>query len=145
MRVAPHRGSTGSETGISDFSARVVRRRWLVVPAYLAGAGLVDLSSSAGALGREIFPTVDAGQFQLRLRAAAGTRIEETEQLANKTLDVDQPRGRPGERRRSPSATSACMRRSYPINAIYQWTGGPEEAVLRVQLKPEGAASSRGS
>jgi multidrug efflux pump subunit AcrB len=25
---------------------------------------------------------------------------------------------------------------SYPINAIYQWTGGPEEAVLRVALKP---------
>ena len=27
---------------------------------------------------------------------------------------------------------------SYPINAIYQWTGGPEEAILRVALK-EGA------
>src|SRR5205823_4775234 len=25
---------------------------------------------------------------------------------------------------------------TYPINAIYQWTGGPEEAVLRVALKP---------
>ena len=27
---------------------------------------------------------------------------------------------------------------SYPINAIYQWTGGPEEAILRVAMK-EGA------
>ena len=26
---------------------------------------------------------------------------------------------------------------SYPINAIYQWTGGPEEALLRVALREE--------
>ena len=39
-------------------------------------------------LGREIFPIVDAGQFQLRLRAPAGTRIEQTEAVAKKTLDV---------------------------------------------------------
>ncbi len=24
---------------------------------------------------------------------------------------------------------------SYPINAIFQWTGGPEEVVLRIALK----------
>lgn len=31
-------------------------------------------------LGRDFFPTVDAGQFRLHVRAPAGTRIEETEQ-----------------------------------------------------------------
>ena len=31
-------------------------------------------------LGLEIFPKVDAGRFQLRMRAPDGTRIEETEQ-----------------------------------------------------------------
>src|SRR6185369_17012995 len=31
-------------------------------------------------LGRDFFPSVDAGQFRLHVRAPAGTRIEETEQ-----------------------------------------------------------------
>ena len=33
---------------------------------------------------------------------------------------------------------------SYPINAIYQWTGGPEEAVLRVALKAGGEVDIEG-
>lgn len=69
------------------FSARVVRRRWLVVPGYLVIAALI-IVLFGGTLGRAIFPTVDAGQFTVRLRAQAGTRIEETEKLANKTLDI---------------------------------------------------------
>ncbi len=32
-------------------------------------------------IGRDFFPTVDAGQFRLHVRAPAGTRIEETEQV----------------------------------------------------------------
>src|SRR5262249_26971824 len=31
-------------------------------------------------LGQDFFPTVDAGQFRLHVRAPAGTRLEETEQ-----------------------------------------------------------------
>ena len=63
-----------------NFSSRVVRRRWLVVPGYLAIAALI-IVLFGGTLGRAIFPTVDAGQFTVRLRAQAGTRIEETERL----------------------------------------------------------------
>ena len=48
--------------------------RWILVPAYLAAAVAV-VWLVGGQLGREIFPTVDAGQFQLRLRAATGTRL----------------------------------------------------------------------
>ena len=32
---------------------------------------------------------------------------------------------------------------SYPINAIYQWTGGPEEVMLRVALKNGGGCRRR--
>ena len=39
-------------------------------------------------LGTEIFPTVESGQLALRLRAPAGTRVENTEQLALKVLDL---------------------------------------------------------
>ena len=39
-------------------------------------------------LGVELFPSVDAGQLQLRLRAPTGTRIERTELLALRVLDL---------------------------------------------------------
>ena len=35
-------------------------------------------------IGADFFPTVDAGQFRLHVRAPAGTRLEETEQLFGK-------------------------------------------------------------
>jgi multidrug efflux pump subunit AcrB len=48
-----------------------------------------------GRLGREIFPTVDTGQFQLGLRAPDDTRIEHTEEIAVQALDLIQsPRSR---------------------------------------------------
>jgi len=48
----------------------------------VAGAGFVVLSLMlAPAVGEDFFPQVDGGQFQLHLRAPAGTRLEETERL----------------------------------------------------------------
>src|SRR5271157_484224 len=41
-------------------------------------------------LGLEIFPRVDAGRFQIRMRALTGTRIEETEKLALRVLGTIQ-------------------------------------------------------
>ena len=117
-----------------EFSARVVGRRWVVVPAYLAVASLF-IVFVGGALGRAIFPAVDAGQFALRMRAPAGTRIEETEKLANKTLDIIRREAGP----QNVSITLGFVgvqNAAYPINTIYLWTSGPEEAVLQVQLDP---------
>jgi multidrug efflux pump subunit AcrB len=39
-------------------------------------------------LGEDFFPTVDAGQFKLHVRAETGTRIEETAKLCNDVEDV---------------------------------------------------------
>ena len=102
------------------------------------------LTLSAATLGREIFPVVDAGQFELRLRAPAGTRIEKTEQLAQQTLDVISTRSR----RRDNVADLASgyvgvQPGAYPVNTIHLWTSGPEEAVLQVQLKPGASRASR--
>lgn len=36
-------------------------------------------------IGRDFFPSVDAGQFRLHLRAPAGSRLEETERIAART------------------------------------------------------------
>ncbi|WP_165074390.1 efflux RND transporter permease subunit [Paludisphaera rhizosphaerae] len=112
--------------------AGVVMLRWLIVPAYLALAGLVVFGVGRR-LGMEIFPQVDAGRFQLRIKAPAGTRIEKTETIAKAALAaVDDEVGSGGVE--ISVGYVGVIPSSYPINAIYQWTAGPEEALLRVAL-----------
>jgi multidrug efflux pump subunit AcrB len=111
-----------------------VRLRWLIVPIYLAGA-LAVIVLLGQSLGLEIFPKVDAGRFQLRLRAPDGTRYEETERLAIAALDrIARDVGR--DNVAISIGYVGLIPSSYPINAIYQWTGGPEEAILRVAMRP---------
>src|SRR5881296_1805543 len=58
-------------------TALVRRGRVFGVFAVVAVSGLALLPF----VGRDFFPTVDTGQFRLHVRAPAGTRIEETEQV----------------------------------------------------------------
>jgi CzcA family heavy metal efflux pump len=60
------------------------RRAFLV--AFLA-ACLASLAFFIPWLGRDFFPSVDAGQFKLHLRARTGTRIEETARLCGLVED----------------------------------------------------------
>ena len=122
--------------------SRVVRWRWIVVPAYLALAGGVIVGMGRD-LGLEIFPKVDAGRFQLRMRAPTGTRIEETEKLALTALDTIRKEVGPDNVEISVGYVG-LIPSSYPINAIFQWTGGPEEVVLRVALKGETTVAVEG-
>ena len=112
---------------------RIVRWRWAIVPAYLvATVAIVVLGGMT--LGLEIFPKVDAGRFQLRLRAPDGTRIEKTEQLTIAALrTIEQEVGR--DTVETSIGYVGLIGSSYPINTIFQWTGGPEEAILRVAIK----------
>ena len=135
---ASHEKDSGRERGgLSAAYTALVRSlmplRWVGVPIYLAAA--VGLVWFAGAqLGREIFPTVDTGQFQLRLRAPTGTRIEVTEQLAIEALNAIKNKVRPDNVAISLGYVG-LIPSSYPINTVYLWMSGPEEAVLRVALK----------
>jgi multidrug efflux pump subunit AcrB len=106
---------------------------WAVLGAYLVvAAGIILLAGRQ--IGTEIFPRVDAGQFQLRLRAPAGSRIDVTERVALGALETI---------KREVGTNNVAISiglvgvhgASYPINFIYQWNSGPEEAVLQVQLK----------
>jgi multidrug efflux pump subunit AcrB len=116
-----------------------VRFRWPVVAIYTAAAGLF-LLFSLPRIGTEIFPTIDSGQFQLRLRAPTGTRIERTEVISLKALDVIRNVVGP-ENVAITTGFIGVQPASYPINTIYLWTSGPQEAVLLVALKPSAAMS----
>src|SRR5271165_2793550 len=65
----------------------VLRFRWALVIGYLAFAlGLVWVLLPR--MGTEIFPDANAPLFRIRLRAPTGTRLEETERLVMRALDV---------------------------------------------------------
>ncbi|HEY2019470.1 MAG TPA: efflux RND transporter permease subunit, partial [Bryobacteraceae bacterium] len=112
----------------------LLRFRWLVVGAYAVGAGLL-LFLMVPRLSLEIFPTTDSGEFQLRLRAPTGTRIERTELIVLKTLDLIKREAGP-ENVRISTDFVGVQPASYPINTIYLFTSGPQEAVLKVALQP---------
>ncbi len=77
------------------------------------------------------------------MRAPTGTRIEETEKLALQTLETI--RNEVGADHVEISVGYVgLIPSSYPINAIFQWTGGPEEVVLRVALKRERTVALEG-
>lgn len=117
-----------------DIVQQLLKRRRALVVVYLVVATLI-IFLLGPQLGREIFPHIPEDQFQLRLRAPAGTRIEVTEQIALKILDEIKRLAGP-ENVELTLGYVGTYAPSYPINLIYLWTSGPQEAVLRVQLKP---------
>jgi len=113
---------------------RVVRARWLVVGAYLAAAAIMIVFIGRQ-LGTEIFPKVDAGQLQVRLRAPTGTHVDGTEAIALQALDII--KNEVGTNNVEITLGFIGVHpSSYPINLIYLWNGGSEEGVIQVQLKP---------
>ena len=113
---------------------RVLAFRGIVVPVYLLlTLGFVALVLPR--LGTEIFPAVDTGQFQIRMRAPTGTRIERTEVLELRALDVIN-RVVGADKVLISTAFIGVQPASYPINTIYLFTSGPQEAVMKIALKP---------
>lgn len=139
LQVPPH--ATNEEQGVfarvqaayARLVQGLVRLRWpIALIALLVTGGIVW--QIGGRLGTEIFPAVDTGQFQLRLRAPAGTRIERTEAIATNVLAAI--RAEVGAANVEITLGFVGVQPpSFPVNTIHLWTGGPEEAVLQVQLK----------
>lgn len=115
----------------------LVLMRFILIPAYVA-ATLFAVSLFVPRLGQEIFPHVDAGQLQLRFRAPAGTKLETTEQIAQRVLKIIGEEGPVG----ISMGLVGVHASNYPVNLIHQWNSGPEEAVLQIQFKDDGSRNS---
>jgi len=112
----------------------ILHFRWPLAGVYLVVSGaLIYLLFPR--LGTEIFPAVEARQLQLRLRAPTGTRIERTEVIALKAMDVIKQSVGP-DNVQITTGFIGVQPPSYPINTIFLFTSGQQEAVLRVALKP---------
>jgi multidrug efflux pump subunit AcrB len=125
------------QDGYASLLRGILQARWFLVGAYLAVPALLVgwWWIEHPGLGMEIFPRVDSGQFQLRLRAPNGTALEETEALARDVLQEISREAGGGENLDISVTLVGTTSYNYPINAIYLWTSGPQEAVIRVALK----------
>ena len=113
---------------------RVLILRVPIVVGYLAASFAVILLIGSR-LGMEIFPLTEANQFRLRLRAPDGTYFGKTEQIALEALKIVK-RKVGNQNVETTLGYVGMIPSSYPINAVYQWSRGPEEAILWVSLKP---------
>ncbi|MFB3825695.1 MAG: efflux RND transporter permease subunit [Bryobacteraceae bacterium] len=134
MRQAHGESRAGFRARYAGALRRLMRVRWPLAAVYTAAAAGF-LYFIAPRLATEIFPSVDTGQFQVRLRAPTGTRIERTELVALKALDEIRAEAGP-ENVAISTGFIGVQPASYPINTIYLFTSGPHEAVLKVALKP---------
>jgi multidrug efflux pump subunit AcrB len=123
----------GAANAYGRFVEGVVRLRWLAIGLYVMLVGAAGALLN-GALGTELFPRVDTGQFQLRIRAPAGTRLERTVDIVR---GVDQAiRDEVGKDSvRMTLANVGQPAWTYPVNAVYVFNSGPQDAVLLTQLQ----------
>ena len=119
---------------------RLIAHGGVVMALYLAiTVGVVLVFGNI--IGNEIFPRVDTGQLQMRIKAPPGTRVERTELIAQKILQFFAKEAGP-EHIRGSIGYVGVQPTSYPINTILLWTSGPHEAVLRVALDPDARVST---
>ena len=128
----PHTKTAAHARFESVVKRSIQARRPLLAIYVLASAAVIYLCLQG--IGTEIFPRVEAGQFQMRIKAPTGTRIERTEEIANHTLEIVKSIAS-AENVEISMGFVGVQAPSYPINTIHLWTGGPHEAVLQVQLK----------
>lgn len=85
-------------------------------------------------IGQDVFPKVNSSQFQMRLRAADGTRLERTEEKALKALK--ELENMVGKEHVSISSVYVGQHPSlFSVSPIYMFTAGPHEAVFQIGLK----------
>jgi multidrug efflux pump subunit AcrB len=123
-------------TRYAQLAGAVVSRRIAVVVVYVLAAVVLALIGGSQ-LGTEIFPRVDAGQLQLRLRAPAGTRVESTEKIALQVLEFIKQEAGGADKVEVSLGLVGVHAPNYPINLVYQWNGGSHEGVLQVQFKAD--------
>ena len=132
-----HNGKIGMFDRVRNRFMRFINRmmpfRIPIVIGYLAVSTALAALLLAN-IGKDVLPKVNGGQFQVRLRAPEGTRIERTEEKTLKTIDlISDIVGK-----QNVSVSSAYVGTHpalFSVSPIYLWMAGPQEAVVQVALK----------
>jgi multidrug efflux pump subunit AcrB len=120
---------------------RIMKFPKLLLGAYAVVAVLIIVLVGPR-LAEEIFPSSASTQFRLRIDAPDGTRVAVTEAMVQNVLAAIT---------REASASNldltlgyvGAQPSSYPINTVFLWTSGPQQAIINVGLKPGASISLR--
>src|SRR5581483_7784438 len=115
------------------FVSGSLNRRAIIIGIYALATGALFVSF--GFIRTELFPRVDAGQLQVRIRAPAGTRLERTEEIVRKVDRIVRDEVGDG----FVAITLANVGNppwNYPVNGVFVWNSGPHEALLLASLRP---------
>ena len=159
LRNETHEAATGaaSRNGVARFQAAFARGfeslrlryvailRWALVNrptvfvafAVVVGSAFIALPW----VGRDFFPTVDAGQFRLHVRAATGTRIETTEHIFSAVEDEIR-RTIPSKEIKLILDNFGLVSEKYSLAFGDSATIGSHDGEILVQLSPERAKST---
>jgi multidrug efflux pump subunit AcrB len=143
MKENHHQAKTASESKISRFDKfrnwflgvidKLLPKRKLVSILYLVGISAIAFLL-INSIGRDVFPKVNSSQFQMRLRAPEGTRVEQTEQIALKALTEIEDMV--GPEHIGISSVYAGMHPSqYSISSLYLFMAQPHEILYQIALK----------
>ena len=117
----------------TEFLSSLMKRRKLIVSLSLViilfiGFGLYQVT------GKDVLPTVNSRQFQVRIKAAEGTRIEVTEIKVKKFLE--HLKSKVGKDNIAISSVFIGQHPStFAVSPIYLYNAGPHEALMQVALK----------
>ncbi|MFH1267419.1 MAG: efflux RND transporter permease subunit [Planctomycetota bacterium] len=120
--------------------AAALKARWLVI----AGVGALVAGSLflLPGIGSELFPDVDAGTFELRLKTIPGTRLEETEKLVEKIENTIQEVIPEREIETIISNIGLPVGKGAGFSTVLSSNTGPDTAYLIVNLVQSGRATS---
>ncbi|MEX2513159.1 MAG: efflux RND transporter permease subunit [Cyclobacteriaceae bacterium] len=120
------------KTRYLNFIQKLNRNGRLALSVYFFIAiGLMGIGFNV--IGLDIFPNVDAGQAQVRIRMPTGTRIERTEEATKELLNTVEEIVGEGNVDIT-SAFIGTQPSSFPVNLIHLWTSGPHESAVRINL-----------
>jgi len=104
------------------------RKKWII--AYFAATIAVIIGGIAF-IGTDILPKSGSRQFQVRIKTADGTRVEETERVTLKVLNLIKNEVGPDNVNIS-SAFVGTVPSSYGTSNIFVFNSGPHESVMQV-------------
>jgi multidrug efflux pump subunit AcrB len=136
------------ETRFDRFRKRFEKalERIVVFPRLLLGAyvlfALLIVVLLGPRLAEEIFPSAASTQFRLRIDTPDGTRVAVTEALVQKVLATITREAGPGNLDLTLGYVGA-QPSSYPINTVFLWTSGPQQAIMNIGLNPGSKISLR--
>lgn len=115
------------------FLDRIFPFRKSIALLYLFGITAIAIGL-LNVIGQDVFPKVNSSQFQLRLRAPDGTRLERTEEKA--IVALKELEKMVGKEHISISSVYVGQHPSlFSVSPIYLFMSGPHEAVFQVALK----------